>query len=392
MRILYVGQLDSGNTCSMRLAALRALEPQVASLNSTLQNEKLSVIALTARRVMWRLGWPLDFEGINSALCRSIADLKPDLVWIDKGHCITAESLREVRRLRAGIKLVHFNPDDPFGGFGIGGWRPFLGAIREYDVHFVPRRENIAEYTRMGARKVVQLLPAWGYAPDVHRPVPVDAAVLGEYGADVGFVGSFEPERARDILAAAKAGLNVRVVGRWPASFLDPTLLHTPRGAYGADYARAICSFKIALGFLRKNNRDQHTSRSIEIPACGVFMLAERSAEHQSLLAEGREAEFLSSAEELIDKARFYLAHDRERERIAAAGRERCLVSGYSNQQRMAQILGSAHCGRMKAQTVSSSQRDTSTVQYSKARMSAASQSGPCSSMTSRSTLPIQDW
>jgi len=70
--------------------------------------------------------------------------------------------------------------------------------------------------------------------------------------------------------------------------------------------------------------------------------LAERSQEHQQLFAEGREAEFFSSVEELIDKARFYLSHDRERERIAAAGRERCRVSGYSNEARMAQIIAGA--------------------------------------------------
>jgi spore maturation protein CgeB len=133
--------------------------------------------------------------------------------------------------------------------------------------------------------------------------------------------------------------LNVRIVGPWPAAFLERAISHTPAAALGDEYARAICSFKIALGFLRKNNRDQHTSRSIEIPACGAFMLAERSEEHAALFVEGREAEFFSSADELIDKARYYLEHHEQRERIAAAGRTRCLTSGYSNRERMARML-----------------------------------------------------
>jgi len=323
----------------MRMRAFQHLGFPVAGLDAGARSEKLSPAGKLARRVMWHMGWPLDFEGINAALRANVRDQQPDIVWIDKGTAITAATLRALRRLRPGVRLVHYNPDDPFGGFGYAGWRTFLAAITEYDIHFVPRRENVAEYTRRGARQVVQLVPAWGFAPEVHRPVAVDGETLGRYGADIGFVGSFEPDRARALLAVAQAGLNVRIVGPWPRAYLSRNMSHTPVGAFGADYAKAICSFKIALGFLRKGNRDQHTSRSVEIPACGVFMLAERSQEHQSLLAEGREAEYFSSAEELIDKARYYLSHEHERERIAAAGRVRCLASGYSNEQRMARIL-----------------------------------------------------
>ena len=81
------------------------------------------------------------------------------------------------------------------------------------------------------------------------------------------------------------------------------------------------------------------TQRSIEIPACGGFMLAEQTDEHLELFEEGKEVEFFENENELLDKINYYLSHPEERKKIAAAGRKRCLKSGYSNQDRMNEMF-----------------------------------------------------
>lgn len=53
---------------------------------------------------------------------------------------------------------------------------------------------------------------------------------------------------------------------------------------------------------------------------------------------EDREAVYFSTHEEMMDKIRFYLANEPIREKIAAAGHQRCLRSGptYTEHARLA--------------------------------------------------------
>ena len=101
----------------------------------------------------------------------------------------------------------------------------------------------------------------------------------------------------------------------------------------------AIASSRISLGFVREICPDQHTTRTFEIPAIGGFMLADRTDEHSEFFEEGKEAEFFGSDAEYADKLKYYLAHEEERDRIAKAGHERCLSSGYSYDDRMKLVL-----------------------------------------------------
>ena len=78
-------------------------------------------------------------------------------------------------------------------------------------------------------------------------------------------------------------------------------------------------------------NRDVYTRRCFEIPACGTAMVAPRTKELQAMYREGEEAVYFDSKEELLAKVRWLLEDDEARNRIAKAGRERCLQDGHSN-------------------------------------------------------------
>lgn len=189
----------------------------------------------------------------------------------------------------------------------------------------------------MGARRVI--FADNGYDPLTHHP----ASSNGTLKYDVGFVGTFEADRAQLISDLGRAGISVTIHGNgWQQlrRTQPPGLTFKP-AALAEDYAATISATRIDLGFLRKANRDLQTSRSVEIPACGGFMLAERTSEHQGMFREGVEAEFFEGFDELLAKVQEYLNDEPLRREVAAAGRQRCL-NGHSYAARFATALRAA--------------------------------------------------
>lgn len=338
MNVLYVGPLSEGGTCLMRMRAMQALGHKAIPLDSDPAPHSFEQRRLLPR-IARKIGRPLDLTNVNGRLLVAVKEHRPDILWIDKGLGIWPMTLEEVRTLTPETKLVGYSPDDMGRRHNQSSF--FLKSLALYDLFFTTKPFNVTELRAMGARRVVQI--GEGFDPDTHKPAMVTAEDRQRLGSPVGFVGAWERDRGEKMLALADAGVHVRVWG-WqpPRGWSKPKhacLNIEGRPLWGDEYAKALSSFDIALCFLRKINRDVTTSRSVEIPACGTFMLAERTNEHLELFEEGKEAEFFDNKEELIDKCKFYLANSAARFRIAEAGRERCLKSGYSNYDRVRTML-----------------------------------------------------
>jgi spore maturation protein CgeB len=282
---------------------------------------------------------PSDQTTANEGILAKVRECAFDMVWIEKGLTIKPATLREIRTAQPSCLIVGFSPDDMMNHSN--QTFNFLRGLPLYDWYVTNKSYNVTELEAMGCPRVVFMDN--GFDPQTHRPVELAEGDRERFGGEVGFIGQWEPERAGSLRALAQAGLRVRVWGyTWERmKHAPPNLVLENRPFWGDDYARAICAFDINLGFLRKINRDLQTTRSIEIPACGGFMLAERTEEHLRLFEEGKEAEFFSSERELLEKTRYYLEHAEERRRIAARGLKRCARGAYSYPERLQNVLDS---------------------------------------------------
>ena len=340
MMIVFCGDLWQGSTARMRMEALERRGDALIRVDTTYRPRGLRGLIHRAAR---KAGWMMDAAGANAALVAAVRENLPDVVWVDKGLGIRACTLAEILKGLPNAKLVHYSPDDM--GQDYNKTPQYLGAIPAYHLHVTNKSFNVQELRAMGARNVLFVNNA--YCPLTHRPQLVNSEDRARLGGSVGFIGAFETKRAEAIWFLVKSGVPVRVWGeawgrgwkKWEASHRHPMLKVEGGAVFGAEYAKAICCFDINLAFLRKWSRDLQTTRSVEIPACAAFMLAERTAEHQQLFEEGAEAEYFSSHEELLMKCQYYLAHPEARSLIAHAAYKRCIHSEYSYDRQMQDVL-----------------------------------------------------
>ncbi len=262
-----------------------------------------------------------------------------DILLVDNKPYLYAATLQKIKQLQPRCKIANLLTDDPFGLYA-KSWGLSRKTASLYDIHFVQRTVNVAEFKQVGASRVA--LCYRSFDPTYNRPIVLNDADKKIYETEVGFVGTYENYRASFIAFLIENAIPVSVTGDgWEGkpywNIIQP--YYKGPSVYGEKYIKTINGMQIALHFLRHANRDEQDSRTFEIPACKVFMIAESSDLQKKIFAENEEVVFFETKEQLLEKLLFFRQHSPERARIAANAYERCLKSGYSHQARMEKVL-----------------------------------------------------
>jgi len=335
INILYVGPLQYGSTSLQRMQAIKELGFNVNNLDTKKRLDNFFLTKLFFY-ILENFFFIKDPHRLNKKILNIIKKNNIEILWIDKVLFIKNTTLLKIKIINSNIILIFFSPDDMLNPNNQS--KHYLQCLPLFDYHITTKSFHLKELSSMGAKNVVMMNNA--YCPHVHRPIQLSDSEKSKIGGEVGFIGFWEKEREEYIEYLAKNNILVRVWGPWPKNRKYHNNIKVEGNlVLGDDYAKTICSFDINLCFLRKINRDLQTTRSIEIPACGAFMLAERSIEHQSLFDEGVEADYFDSKEELLKKVNYYLENKVVREKIAKSGFIKCLSSGYSYKERLEPII-----------------------------------------------------
>ena len=290
-----------------------------------------------ARRVLGRR--PFDLQGLNAHLLNRARLFKPDVVLVCKGASIAPNTLSAIKA-ETGAMLINYATDDPFNPRV--STTQLVQSIPLYDLYACTKLAIMDDVARNGCRRVTYV--PFAYKREVHFPeAPSTDEEHHKFDSDVAFVGGCDADRAPFFreLSEMMPELNLALYGgywnRWSS------LRHYSRGfAVGRDFRLALGGTKLAINLVRRANRDGHVMRSFEIPACGAFMLAEKTPEHDEVFTDGINVAFFQSVPDVVRQIRHYLASPEERERIMRAGHSIVSSQQHDYTSRLSSILATA--------------------------------------------------
>ena len=332
LNILYLGPISG--TCLDRANALRRLGHQVTHLDLRTLLPKTAWID----KVTWHLGGNLLAHLLIPSLRKALKDEQYDLCWVDGGEWVTPKVMKLLRQHTQ--KIVSYSIDDPLGPRDGPRFKAYRQSLPYYDLNAVVRSENVAEAYALGALDVMRVYRS---ADEVsHAPRKLSEIDHKAWDADVLFLGTWFPERGPFLLDLIKRGvpLTIRGSGWHKAPEWSELKAYWMGGSIaGDDYAKAIQCAKVNLGLVSKENRDLHTTRSLEITALGGLLCAERTIEHVQMYLEGKEALFWSDAKECAEICKLALADESRHQAIAEAGHLRLKNNGHLNEVVLAEII-----------------------------------------------------
>ncbi|MBC8057621.1 MAG: glycosyltransferase [Rhizobiales bacterium] len=331
--VLYLGPL-SGTSLHRRNAFVR-----LGHRVRTIEPRRLLPPAGWVDKIEWHLSPSLLGEVVERRLDALLDGQEFDIAFADNGSLLTPRSVRRLRRRCR--RVVNFNHDDPFGQRDRVRFSAYRAAVAEYDLVVVVRPANVDEARRSGARQV--LLHPMVSDEVAHAPRTITPALRAKWQAEVAFVGSWMPERGPFLLDLVRRGIPLSIFGpAWQRAPEWPQLRPHHRADYldGDDYAYAVQCAKISLGMLSKGNRDRHTTRSMEIPALGGLLCAERTDEHTAFYREGEEAVFWADSSECAAVCQDLLGDEPRRLAIAARGQQRSWSNGYTSENLIRKLFG----------------------------------------------------
>lgn len=266
-------------------------------------------------KVFLKFRIPLDLTFLNYRFIRDLAFNSYNAIIIIKGNNIFPISIFLARILNNKVTIISWSLDNMIKKHNSSLYFKF--SIPLYDIIYTTKSNTIKSFKKLNARRVEFITQA--YSRFEHYPD--NFSKDHDYG--ILFIGSPENDRIEKLKFLSEKNIIINVFGngweKYDLKKYNNIKLHD-RALLGSDFRKAISSSKISLNFLRKINDDIHTSRTFEIPACGGFMISERSNEHSKFFIEDEEAIYFDDSEELYQKIIFYKKDEKRREKIRLNG------------------------------------------------------------------------
>ncbi len=228
----------------------------------------------------------------------------PEYIFINaRRDEITLETLEKIRKISPAIKIISISGDDD---------KDFEPVKRYHalfmDCTIIHQIDYLKNYYKDGTKNI---FPTLGINTEIFKPMNLKKIY------DVVFVGNAIEERVETIRFLIKNGINLKIFGgRWDNY---PEFRQFCLGYVSPEeMAKVINQTKINLGLSKnKYGKSAYKWRVFEIASCKSFSLVDYFPGYFKFFRENKEIVMTKNDGELLEKIKYYLGHEKEREKIA---------------------------------------------------------------------------
>ncbi len=288
-------------------------------------------------------------KAMNQRLLDTVRAYQPDLMFtVVWGDLLEPDTIREISH-NTNTTTLNWYCDDHWQFESLSKhWTPCFNWVVTTD------HQTLARYQQLGYQNVIK--SQWACNPQIYQNLDLP------HRYDVTFVGLPHGIRRAAIQALRDAGIDVRVWGagwpagrltqlqmirvfnqsrininfsqastngqptsrlsRWAHRYLEKPCHKLPGGWRLAAAGRALAA-KCGGSKNTPSLPTQIKGRNFEVPSCGGFLLTGHADQLSDYYRPDQEIAVFDNTHELIEKIRYYLAHEDQRAAIAHAGYQR---------------------------------------------------------------------
>jgi spore maturation protein CgeB len=242
-------------------------------------------------KIIFRLGLSSVLKKINKDLALFVEQYAPTHIWVFKGMEVLPNTLQEWKS--KGIKLINYNPDNPFIFTGSGsGNKNITNSINLYDWYLSYDSTVVKQLLQMNIHS--SLFP---FAIDMSTDFNFSKSALSIN--KIAFIGNPDQERIIFLNQLANLKIPIDVYGHnWNKLFSLHKGIKVHDALDKVAYQQLVPKYRAVLNLMRIHNLDSHNMRSLEIPAYGGVQLASRTKDHVDFFEDGKEIFLFSDVQE----------------------------------------------------------------------------------------------
>ncbi len=257
-------------------------------------------------------------DKMNDLLFKTVKNLKPDLLFCSLfEQQLKKEVLAEISKTETTTFTWFYDDSWRFDTF-CRQWAPAFNWVATTEQYMVKK------YHKIGTKNAIYL--PFAVNPQVYKPQNV------RKNYDVTFVGGPHGFRNQYLEKLKSEKIKAEFFGpTWKGRLTFSKMVKLfSQSKINLNFTETSYQGNLFLWYLRRfdliGRIHQHKARIFEIPGSGGFELSGWTKDIEKLYDPGREIELFRSADELVEKCRYYLKNHQKRERIAKAAYKRTLA------------------------------------------------------------------